>query len=226
MTECKECGSETTNKVFCSVKCSAICNGKKGSNSNSSKSKETYSKNVKSCLFCERELPYEERRKKFCSHSCSAKFNNSGVVRNGEKSQDCIVCQKTTTSSKRNCCSTKCHHKYHYDRYIARWLSGEESGIRGKDQLVVRIRKWLLENRGEKCEKCDWCEVNDKTGKVPITIHHIDGDYKNNRPENLEVLCPNCHSLTHNYGSLNKGNGRPGRQEWRARKDHKSPLTA
>ena len=46
------------------------------------------------------------------------------------------------------------------------------------------------------------------TNKCPLQIHHIDGNYKNNSEENLELLCPNCHSLTHNYGTLNKGNGR------------------
>ena len=39
-----------------------------------------------------------------------------------------------------------------------------------------------------KCEKCGWGEFNLFTNTVPLEIHHKDGDYKNNRPENLEVL--------------------------------------
>ena len=35
----------------------------------------------------------------------------------------------------------------------------------------------------------------------------------NNAPENLEILCPNCHSLTGNYKHLNIGNGR---ESWQA----------
>jgi hypothetical protein len=30
----------------------------------------------------------------------------------------------------------------------------------------------------------------------------------NNKEENLILLCPNCHSLTSTFGSLNIGNGR------------------
>lgn len=46
------------------------------------------------------------------------------------------------------------------------------------------------------------------TGKVPVVADHIDGDWQNNRPENLRLLCPNCDSLQPTYGGLNKGNGR------------------
>lgn len=36
----------------------------------------------------------------------------------------------------------------------------------------------------------------------------IDGDFRNCSEENLTVLCPNCHSLTPTFMSLNRGNGR------------------
>ena len=39
-------------------------------------------------------------------------------------------------------------------------------------------------------------------------MHHIDGDCTNNKMENLQLLCPNCHSLTSNFGSLNKNSKR------------------
>lgn len=47
------------------------------------------------------------------------------------------------------------------------------------------------------------------TGKSPLHVDHIDGDWRNNRPENLRVLCPNHHASTSNYGALNRGKGRP-----------------
>lgn len=47
-------------------------------------------------------------------------------------------------------------------------------------------------------------EVNPTTGLVPLQIHHIDGNALNNKASNLQLLCPNCHSLTENFGSRNR----------------------
>lgn len=44
---------------------------------------------------------------------------------------------------------------------------------------------------------------------IPLDIHHIDGDFKNDKKENLKLLCKNCHAQTETYGSKNNGNGRP-----------------
>lgn len=63
------------------------------------------------------------------------------------------------------------------------------------------IRRYMLEKY--KCSKCGWGEVNPYTNLVPLQIHHVDGNSTNNKEENLEVLCPNCHSLTENFGSRN-----------------------
>jgi len=35
--------------------------------------------------------------------------------------------------------------------------------------------------------------------KILLEVDHIDGDWKNNTPENLRFLCPNCHSQTGNF---------------------------
>ncbi|GHG02805.1 HNH endonuclease signature motif containing protein [Streptomyces hydrogenans] len=38
-----------------------------------------------------------------------------------------------------------------------------------------------------------------------LEIDHIDGDWRDNRIENLRFLCPNCHSATDNYRGRGKG---------------------
>ncbi len=65
-----------------------------------------------------------------------------------------------------------------------------------------RFVKKLIELRGHKCECCG----NSEWQGQPITlqVHHIDGDKCNNCLENLQLLCPNCHSYTDNFGSKNK----------------------
>ena len=67
-----------------------------------------------------------------------------------------------------------------------------------------------------KCQKCGWSERNPVTKRIPLEIHHVDGNYRNCKEDNLEVLCPNCHSLTPNFGSLNK----EGRGEMSSRKKY------
>lgn len=62
-----------------------------------------------------------------------------------------------------------------------------------------KIRKKIFLERGRKCERCGWAEVNPFNGHVPVQIDHINGDNSDHRPENLMVLCPNCHSLTEHF---------------------------
>ena len=40
----------------------------------------------------------------------------------------------------------------------------------------------------------------------PLTLHvdHINGDFLDNRPCNLRLLCPNCHSQTSTYAGARR----------------------
>lgn len=108
-------------------------------------------------------------------------------------------------------CKVKCRQEHTQKTYIADWLAGDRDGKCGEGAISSHIRKWLFEKYDHKCQECGWSKVHVITGRIPLTVNHKDGNSANNRPENLELLCPNCHSLTSNYGSLNKGNGRPKR---------------
>ena len=102
-----------------------------------------------------------------------------------------------------------CQHHHEYEEYIKSWLAGEKDGSRGVVEVSYHVRRWAFEKFEEKCCECGWNERNPHTGKIPLHLDHIDGDWKNNRPENLRVLCPNCHALTATYGARNRGAGRP-----------------
>lgn len=114
-------------------------------------------------------------------------------------------------------CSNKCHCEYEYHLYIKRWKNGEENGVIGKFSISNYIKKYFFEKHNNKCEKCGWGEKNEFTNKIPLQLHHIDGNSLNTKEENLQLLCPNCHSLTQNFGSRNK-NATIGRSEYYGRK--------
>jgi len=60
--------------------------------------------------------------------------------------------------------------------------------------------KERLIKAGLKENKCEICGAESWLGKRLICqLHHINGDNTDNRLENLQILCPNCHSQTDNY---------------------------
>lgn len=61
---------------------------------------------------------------------------------------------------------------------------------------------YLKEEREWKCESCGLSEWQGK--KLPLEVHHINGDHWDQRRENLQILCPNCHSLTENWRTKRK----------------------
>jgi hypothetical protein len=161
---------------------------------------------------------YKIEKRKFCSSSCSASFNNKIREKNNtpigkkfkdkskikisfylEKNKKCLNCDKIVTNK---FCNSKCQHEYKR-KILFQKIENQEIGISHKS-----YKKYLIEKFGGKCMECGWDKVNPITGKVPIELEHIDGNSENNSLENLKLLCPNCHSLTPTYKSLNRGNGR------------------
>lgn len=128
----------------------------------------------------------------------------------------CLNCGKEfehKTQTKNKFCSPECFHEYKHKHFIENWKNGVKDGVNGEYGVSGAIRKYLFEKYNCRCQKCGWGEINETTGKVPLQIHHIDGDYRNNKEDNLQLLCPNCHSLTETYMSLNK-NGRKSRKKY------------
>lgn len=115
----------------------------------------------------------------------------------------CLNCGKEI-STKKIYCNHICQNEYQYKRYIIRWKEGKESGMSGASSVSSYIRKYLFDKFNSSCQLCGWNKINPSTGLVPLQVHHIDGDCTNNKEENLQLLCPNCHSLTETFGNLNK----------------------
>lgn len=176
------------------------------------KALEEYLKNPNKCAYCGQDiLPEEGQRlchvkvKKFCNRSCAAKYNNEPKKLKTKSKKACINCGNPINKGASKFCSHNCQQDYNHNIYIQEWKQGMHC-----DTIEVsnHVRNYLFEVNDNKCSKCGWGEANPYTHKVPLQIHHKDGNYRNNSEENLELLCPNCHALTENFGALNIRNGR------------------
>ena len=163
---------------------------------------------------------------KFCSRSCAVAVNNSTPKRTA-KGRECSGCGNLTRASNIYYCGDPCRDLKNqrrldlgeysrlpktpkWDNQLYQiWLSGSIAPFTSSSgELLESARALLLRVRGARCVDCGWCEVHPITGRVPVTVDHIDGDARNNDLSNLQVLCPNHHSLTPTYGSLNTKNSR------------------
>ena len=160
------------------------------------------------CLNCGKEIKTQDRsRRKFCSHSCAATYNN-GKRTIDKKNECCLNCGVLLKNKNSKYCSLKCMNEFRYKKSIASWKEGIVDGgtIDGSPKSFVR--RYMLEKSNYCCEQCGYNKINQYTGNSILQLHHKDGNCKNNIEENLEVLCPNCHALTDNFGSRNKNSTR------------------
>lgn len=86
-----------------------------------------------------------------------------------------------------------------------RWNKGNHDYSTFKENVPKKNGKTtldaIIELRGRKCEQCGSVSWLDQP--INLEIHHKDGNHNNNSLDNLQLLCPNCHSYTENYRGKN-----------------------
>lgn len=149
-------------------------------------------------------------KRRFCSSSCAAVKNNTlHPKRRLENVCKIEFCDTPISNSASYCVE----HKESYTRLksekrIQDWINGQWAG--GTQYgIATFVRTYLLEEADYKCSKCGFNTPHPDDNKTILEINHINGDGTDHSPENLEVVCPNCHALTSSYRGRNQGNGRP-----------------
>ena len=198
---------------FCNLKCATVfqCHQR------AIRNRENYYKAPNICKYCNVIIQYEkkETQKIYCSRKCSLLDNkeimNIHRTKHGEYcDKQCRICNKI---SKYKTCSYSCRTEL---SRINRMNKLKNNLFPNTPSNGNTIRKALIDIRGVRCESCNLSKWNIKNilsnqsieTDIPLTLHHMDGNASNNRIENLQLLCWNCHSLTDNYGSRNKNSAR------------------
>ena len=85
-------------------------------------------------------------------------------------------------------------------------FSLQEILVKDSDYQSFKLKKRLFAAgiKKQKCEECGWAKRN-IDGYLPLELDHINGNHRDNRLENLRILCPNCHSLKPNHRGRNIG---------------------
>jgi hypothetical protein len=114
---------------------------------------------------------------------------------------NCLHCGKENKwghSKTNKYCDNVCQGKF---KWINETVPRIESGTRADPST---LKKYLCDTRGEVCECCGI--GNEHNGKpLVLQLDHIDGNSDDNKPNNIRLLCPNCHSQTDTYAAKGQG---------------------
>ena len=172
---------------------------------------------IVSCNHCNKEYsvkPYRVSISKYCSRRCLALAARTQITRN------CEICNNEFThissrSNKAKYCSRKCYYKAMHLKgsvinnckhcgkefrsspsqnrvYCSRACIGKANKSIWNPGFTTVRKSLKRRDLIKKCERCGF----DKNLEI-LGVHHKDRNRKNNKISNLEILCPNCHSLEH-----------------------------
>lgn len=153
---------------------------------------------MKICPKCSKE---HEANGRYCSRACSNSRTHSPETKL-KIQQSAIAYSRNNPSSRLNSGyygSDK--HKQQIAKTKAWWQ--ELSASKSFDECGWETkRKRVIQEQNQCCNRCglgEWLG-----SKLILEVDHKNGNNRDNSRENLEALCPNCHSLTESWRGRNK----------------------
>jgi hypothetical protein len=106
----------------------------------------------------------------------------------------CLNCGKVNTikghSYTNKYCNNHCQQQHRSRQLVTNWKESKEPSAWSK--VPDWIKKYLIQERGHKCEICGIEEWQGE--KAPLVVDYKDNDTRNTNEDNLELICPNCRS--------------------------------
>lgn len=161
------------------------------------------------CLMCQNQATSSYGQHvsgKFCSIKCARSFSSKQKRRQINK----IVSEKLKGRHfiKKKPKKRTCKWVWSQDKKQSFKAIIKAARLKIQSQKSWDKRSWWQKKRRilkQQNEKCNICKLNEWMGKpLSIHIHHKDGYKINNKKQNLQGLCPNCHSQTQGFGHTAK----------------------
>lgn len=144
------------------------------------------------CQFCKKETD----NPKFCDKSCAAKLNNRKYPKRTSADNYCLSCNASIANDKKYC-NQSCQWDFLFETETRHRV---EAGLVSS---ASTLKNYITRVVGYKCVRCgNKGEHLDKP--LTLQLDHIDGNSDNNLPQNLRLMCPNCHSQTDTFVTRQK----------------------
>ena len=156
---------------------------------------------MKMCPKCNKE---HEKSGKYCSRSCANSRTFSNLSKQKKKEANLKFYSSLTEEERKKINEDK-RSKYDYDdqQRRAAETKRQQSWSRPYEEMGTEsVKKRILHERAHRCEICG---IGNSWNNKPLMVEldHIDGNNKNNKVDNLRLLCPNCHSQTPTFRARN-----------------------
>ena len=148
---------------------------------------------IKQCPKCDKDFDSYSKwgEKKFCSRSCANSRTFSEESK--KKKSEALKGKPNPFSIKDKKAWANKIKETALQKYLS--TSFEDLGMENR-------RRRVFEEQGFCCANCG---INEWQGyKISLELEHKDGNRENNQRDNLEGLCPNCHSITETWRGRNK----------------------